>query len=77
MYNATSRSLIEKSFTTQNFGIYRICFTNIDTVRFTLKFDFNCGVRARDFGSTAENEDMIKAIENQARIAQIFIDQIE
>ena len=49
----------------------------MDSFRFSLKFDFNCGVRARDFGSTAENEDIIKAIESQARIAQMFIDQIE
>ncbi len=73
----TSRNIVEKSFTTQNFGIYRICLTGMERKRFPIKFQFNYGVKARDYGSATENKDMIKSIESQAEIAQSFITQIE
>lgn len=45
--------------------------------RFPIKFLFDYGVKARDYGSATENKDIIKSIESQAEIAHTFVNQIE
>lgn len=66
-----------KSITTQKFGIYRICLTNEADRYNTLVFEFRTGVQAKDYASHIENSDYLTSLDNQAKIAELFISQIK
>ena len=55
--------------TTQNFGRFRYCLTNLYTEHQMITFRYIYGKRANDFGSHTESSDYLRSLENQARIA--------
>lgn len=65
-----SDSRIVKSFTTQKFGIHRLCFSNQNNYESAISIDFAVGKMANDFGSAFESEDFVSALKNQAKIAE-------
>lgn len=54
-----------------------MCFTSLEKTSFNVKFDFSFGAKARDYGNLHDNKDVLEGLENQARIAKLFIDEIE
>lgn len=63
--------------TTQKFGVFKFCITNLYGTHQMMGFRFVYGVRAKDFGTHQEGEDYLRTLENQARIALMFVDQIK
>ena len=49
----------------------------MERLSFPIKFGFSSGIKARDYGSASENEDVIKSIKQQAEIAAHLIKEIE
>lgn len=77
IHNAESSEKFSYSFTTQNFGIYRFCLTNMGVSTSSVWFELLSGYRAKDYGSHTESQDYVDSIGNQARIADMFISQIQ
>ena len=65
-----------KSVTTQRYGTHRFCFINRDSIAHKISMQIVAGKQANDYGSAVDGEDLIGALQNQAKIAQEFIQDI-
>jgi hypothetical protein len=66
-----------ESWTSQRYGIFRYCFKNYQSSTAYLSYEYAVGQRAKDFTSSYDGDDYLKSLENQARIAENFIQDIE
>ena len=66
---------ITRTITSQRYGLHNFCFTNRGS-KSTIAFQINIGSRANDYGSPVGGDDLVKGLQNQARIAEEFIGDI-
>ena len=60
---------ITRSMTSQRYGLHNFCFTNRGS-KSTIAFQISIGNKANDYGSPVGGDDLVKGLQNQARIAE-------
>lgn len=65
-----------KSLTTQKYGTHYFCFYNNGGNHNKVSLQIAIGKHANDYGSAVGGDDLIGALQNQAKIAQQFIQDI-
>jgi len=65
-----------RAFTTQRYGNHNFCFFNHGTYESRIGFQISIGKQAGDYGSAVESDDLMGALQNQANLAELFINEI-
>lgn len=65
-----------RSITTQKYGTHSFCFVNRGEQPSRVRIQIAVGKHANDYGSSVGSEDLVGSLQNQARIAEEFIQDI-